>query len=169
MVTPWAKTNLTQLGKNMDTHSHSIGHTRHRNSLMTSAQATLHCLVGCVIGEVAGLLIGISLGLGPWPTMALATVLAYITGMTLGVVPVARREKLSFVDAFRIIWIGEVISIGVMELVMNAVAYSVGGVQANSILEPIFWFGIAVAVPAGFVAAWPVNWWLLKRNLKACH
>jgi hypothetical protein len=24
-------------------------------------------------------------------------------------------------------------------------------------------------VPAGFVAAWPVNYWLLKRDLKRCH
>ena len=23
--------------------------------------------------------------------------------------------------------------------------------------------------PAGFLAAWPVNFWLLKRNLKNCH
>ncbi len=71
--------------------------------------------------------------------------------------------------AFKIVWIGEVISIGVMELVMNVVDYGVGGAQANSVLEPIFWFAIALAVPAGFVAAWPVNWWLIERNLKACH
>jgi hypothetical protein len=33
----------------------------------------------------------------------------------------------------------------------------------------MFWRGIAFAVPAGFIAALPVNYWLLKRNLKACH
>ncbi len=151
----------------MNTQAHI--HHGHDNILVTSAQATLHCLTGCVIGEVAGLMIGIALGLGPWISMGLATILAYITGMTLGIVPVARREKVGMVSAFRIIWIGEVISIGVMELVMNAVDYYVGGVQAKSLLEPVFWIGIAAAVPAGFVAAWPVNWWLLKRNLKACH
>ncbi len=150
---------------NTQTHAHHGGD----NILVTSAQATLHCLTGCVIGEVAGLMIGVALGLGVWVTMGLATVLAYITGMTLGLVPVARREGISFVAALKIIWIGEVISIGVMELVMNAVDYNIGGVQAGSLLEPVFWIGIAVAIPAGFVAAWPVNWWLLKRNLKACH
>ena len=151
----------------MNTQTHA--HHGHDNILVTSAQATLHCLTGCVIGEVAGLMIGIALGLGVWVSMGLATVLAYMTGMTLGLVPVARREGISFVAALKIIWIGEVISIGVMELVMNAVDYNIGGVQAGSLLEPIFWIGIAVAIPAGFVAAWPVNWWLLKRNLKACH
>ena len=151
----------------MNTQTHA--HHGNGNIFVTSAQATLHCLTGCVIGEVAGLMIGIALGLGVWVSMGLATVLAYMTGMTLGLVPVARREGISFVAALKIIWIGEVISIGVMELVMNAVDYNIGGVQAGSLLEPIFWIGIAVAIPAGFVAAWPVNWWLLKRNLKACH
>ena len=153
---------------NTQTHSHHM-HSESDNILVTSAQATLHCLTGCVIGEVTGLMIGVMLGLGPWISMGLATILAYITGMTLGLVPVARRKKISFADALRIIWIGEVISIGVMELVMNAVDYNIGGVQATSLLEPIFWIGIGAAIPAGFIAAWPVNWWLLKRNLKACH
>ncbi len=153
---------------NTQAHSHHMQYESD-STLVTSAQATLHCLTGCVIGEVVGLTIGIMLGLGPWVSMGLATILAYVTGMTLGLVPVARRRKIGFVDAFRIIWIGEVISIGVMELVINAVDYSIGGVQANSLLAPVFWIGLAVAIPAGFVAAWPVNWWLLKRNLKACH
>lgn len=151
------------------------GHDRHHshhgggNSLVTSAHATLHCLTGCVIGEVAGLAIGVSLGLGVWPTMALATVLAYASGLTLGVVPVARAQSISLWSAFKIIWIGEVVSIGVMEIAMNAADYSVGGMQAGSIFHPMFWLGIAVAIPAGFLAAWPVNWWLLERNMKKCH
>ena len=28
---------------------------------------------------------------------------------------------------------------------------------------------VAAAIPAGFLAAWPVNWWLLSRDLKKCH
>jgi hypothetical protein len=36
-------------------------------------------------------------------------------------------------------------------------------------MEPIFWVGIAAAIPVGFLAAWPVNWWLIKRDLKKCH
>ena len=121
------------------------------------------------IGEVIGLLIGVSLGLNVWLTMGLATVLAYISGFTLGLVPVIRREHVDFLAAFKMIWIGEAVSIGVMELVMNGVDYVIGGVQAISVFAPIFWIGLAFAIPAGFLAAWPVNWWLLKRNLKACH
>ncbi|HEX8528069.1 DUF4396 domain-containing protein [Allosphingosinicella sp.] len=139
------------------------------NAFATSFHATLHCLTGCVIGEVAGLAIGVTLGLPIWATIALATGLAYVSGITLGVVPVMRREALGFLAALRIIWIGEVISIGVMELVMNWVDYQMGGMAAPSVLHWMFWQGILFAVPAGFVAAWPVNYWLLRRNLKACH
>ncbi len=139
------------------------------NALITSAQSTLHCLVGCVIGEVAGLSIAVTLGLGVWPTIILATTLAYLSGFTLGLWPVMRDQKKTLTEALRLIWIGEAVSIGVMEIVMNAVDYSVGGMQADSVFAPIFWIGIAAAIPAGFFAAWPVNWWLLSRDLKKCH
>ena len=139
------------------------------NRVVTSAQATLHCLTGCVIGEVAGLAIGVTMGIGVWPTIALATTLAYISGFTLGVVPVMRRENKTFKEALKLIWIGEVISIGVMEVAMNAADYQMGGMNAGSVFDAVFWIGILVAVPAGFLAAWPVNWWLLQRNLKKCH
>ena len=144
-------------------------HHKANNSVITSAHATLHCLVGCVIGEVTGLIIGVSLGFSVWQTILLATILAYISGFTLGLIPVMKRENKTLIEAFKIIWIGEAISIGVMEIVMNAVDYSVGGMQAGSVFTPIFWYGIALAIPAGFLAAWPVNWWLLHRNMKKCH
>ncbi len=144
------------------------GHTE-SNKWVTAAHSTLHCLSGCVIGEVAGLMIGVSLGLNAFATMGLATLLAYTSGFTLGLIPVMRRENVTIGTAFRIIWIGEVVSIGVMELAMNAVDYAAGGAAAPSIFTVVFWVALALAIPAGFIAAWPVNYWLLSRNLKACH
>jgi hypothetical protein len=135
----------------------------------TSAQATLHCLTGCAIGEVAGLAIGVSLGLAPWQTIMIATMLAYASGMTLGLVPVMRSRGIGLVAALRIIWVGEVVSIGVMEIVMNLVDYQMGGMGAPSIFSWMFVRGLAFAIPAGFLAAWPVNYWLIKRDLKGCH
>jgi hypothetical protein len=149
-------------------HSHH-GHHGGGGPLRVSAQATLHCLTGCVIGEVAGLMIGVSLGLAAWQTILLATALAYASGMTLGLVPVMRSRGIGMIAALKIIWLGEVISIGVMELAMNFADYQMGGMAAPSVLSWMFWRGIAVAVPAGFLAAWPVNWWLIRRELKSCH
>ena len=152
----------------MTTHAHE-GHDAGQSLNRLSVSATLHCMTGCVIGEVVGLAIGVTLGLGIWPTIVLATALAYAAGITLGLVPVMKNRGVGLTEAFRIIWVGEVISIGVMEIVMNAVDYQMGGMAAPSIASWMFWRGILFAVPAGFLAAWPVNYWLLKRELKACH
>lgn len=66
--------------------------------------------------------------------------------------------------------VGEAISIGVRELVMNAVDYMVGGVQAASLSSPIFYIGLGVAIPAGFIAGWTVNYLLLRNEIKEkCH
>lgn len=131
--------------------------------------ATLHCLSGCAIGELAGLAIGVSLGLGAWYTMALATAMGFLSGYSLGLLPLVRRG-MTWRRAFKAIWIGETISIAAMELAMNFTDYHVGGVQASSVFSWPFWYGYAAALPAGFVFAWPVNYWLLKRDLKKpCH
>jgi hypothetical protein len=144
-----------------DSHSHS--------SFSATAHATLHCLSGCVIGEFIGLAIGVTLGLHPYTSMALSTVLAYISGFSLTVFPLMRRTGFTFKSALKAIWLGEAVSICVMELVMNAVDYHMGGVRTGSIFNPLFWEALAVAVPAGYVAAFPVNYWLIGKELKRCH
>ena len=140
------------------------------NLKATSARATVHCLTGCVIGEVIGLAIGVHYGLGAVVTIILATVLAYIAGFTLATSSIMRKEGLTFAQALRAIWLGELISIFVMEFAMNGVDYAVGGVQAMSLASPIFYVGLAAAIPSGFLAAWPVNHWLIKKEIKGqCH
>lgn len=154
---------------------HESAHTHHGHGApgagpwALAAQATLHCLTGCVIGELAGLVIGVELGLETWQTITLATLLSYASGFTLGLVPVMRGRHISLIAALKIIWVGELVSIAAMEIAMNLADYSMGGMGAKTALSWAFVRGFLVAVPAGFLAAWPVNYWLLKRNLKNCH
>src|SRR5690349_8009298 len=68
-------------------HAHGHGHGARTSLAGLTTSATLHCLTGCAIGELAGLLIGVSLGLDPWTTMALATVLGFVSGYALGLRP----------------------------------------------------------------------------------
>ncbi len=145
-------------------HAQAHGHGAPSLPRLTTA-ATIHCLVGCAIGEFIGLAIGVSLGLNPWFTMTLATLLGFVGGYTLGLWPLV-RQRMGWMEAFRVIWLGETVSIAVMELAMNFTDYHVGGVQVASVLVLRFWLGYAAALPVGFVAAWPVNYWLLKRNIK---
>lgn len=153
-------------------HEHPVHehHGDHKPSAFyVAAHATLHCLTGCVIGEFIGLAIGVTLGLHPYASMALSTVLAYISGFSLTIFPLMRRTKLPFMNALQAIWIGEAVSIGVMELVMNTVDYHMGGVRSGSVGNLLFWEALAVAVPAGYIAALPINAWLIGRQLKKCH
>lgn len=119
--------------------SETVHHQHQGNAFVTSAQSTLHCLTGCVIGEVAGLMIGVSLGIGVWPTIILATTLAYISGFTLGLVPVIRHQGKTCMEALQLIWIGEAISIGVMEIAMDAVDYGVEDMGRQVPCSPHVW------------------------------
>jgi len=169
--------NLQSRRSNLVSHSddcceHHVVHepdASNRAFLRTVAHATLHCLTGCVIGELLGLMIGVSLGLHPYVSMGLSTVLAYISGFSLTIFPLMRSTGLKLSSAFQAIWIGEVISIGVMELIMNGIDYHMGGIRTGSVANLLFWEALAVAVPAGYIAAFPVNAWLIKRELKKCH
>lgn len=140
-----------------------------KSSWNAAAHATLHCLTGCIIGETIGLMIGVSLGLHPYATMALATVLAFITGFALTIFPLIKRTGFGFRSALKAIWLGEVISISIMELVMNAVDYHMGGMRAGSVASWQFWQALMLAVPAGYIAAFPVNFWLIGKEMKRCH
>jgi hypothetical protein len=151
------------------TGGHPAHHRHGKISWHAAAHATLHCLTGCVIGEFAGLAIGVSLGISPYAMMGLSTALAYVSGFSLALFPLMRKVRLSFKNAFHAIWLGEAISIGVMELVMNSIDYHMGGVRSGSLGNPLFWEALAAAVPAGYIAALPVNAWLIGRQLKKCH
>ena len=98
-----------------------------------------------------------------------ATALAFVSGFALTLFPMMRSGR-TLVETFKIVWLGETISIGVMEIAMNVTDYAMGGMQVASVATPLFWISMGVAAVAGFIAAFPVNWWMLKRNIKEkCH
>ncbi len=111
----------------------------------TAATVTLHCLAGCSIGEFTGLAIGVEFGLSVAATVTLATVLAFITGFALTLYPLVYRRGMTVALAFQTVWIGEVISIGVMEIAMNVTDYLVGGHVRHLDVRRNFWIGFAAA------------------------
>jgi len=133
-----------------------------------AATVTSHCLTGCLVGEWIGLAIGIALALSAGITAVLATALAYASGFGLTMWPLLRRG-MGFRPALSTVFIGEAVSIGVMEIVMNIVDYATGGMGVKSLFAARYWGSLAVAAGAGFLAAWPVNFWLLGHNMKKCH
>lgn len=148
---------------------HDDGHEHAGGMFRTTSQVTLHCLVGCSIGEFLGLFLGTLIGLSVFGTVTLAVVFAFVVGISLAVLPVMRNHGMTLKQALATVWLGEVMSITAMEIAMNGIDLAIGGIQAGSLTNPLFWIGFAAAVPAGYIAAWPVNYLLLKRNLKKCH
>ena len=135
----------------------------------TAAAVTLHCLAGCSIGEFIGLAIGVQFGLSVAATINLATTLAFSTGFAMTLYPLVYRRGMTVALAFKTVWLGEVISISVMEIAMNTTDYLVGGMSATSVLDGIFWIGLAAALVAGYICAYPVNFYMVKRNMPRCH
>ena len=43
------------------------------------------------------------------------------------------------------------------------------GVMSAGLSDGIFWIGMVLALMAGFVAAYPVNYVLVKRGVRHCH
>jgi hypothetical protein len=125
--------------------------------------ATLHCLTGCAIGEIAGMVIGTALGIGMWPTVALAVTLAFITGFGLTLIPLV-RSGMGLGRALRIAFAADAVSVTIMEVVDNLVMIAIPGAMAAGPMDPLFWVSLALALAVAFVAAFPVNLWLIGRG-----
>jgi hypothetical protein len=146
-------------------------HHHHHHELPTSGRAldamalsaTLHCLTGCAIGEVVGMVIGTALGWANWPTVALSVVLAFVFGYTLTSLPLL-RAGLALGAVIPIALASDTISIGVMEIVDNALMLLIPGALDAGLRDLMFWGSLAVALVIAGAAAFPVNRWLLRRG-----
>lgn len=132
-----------------------------RNSM--AANATLHCLTGCAIGEILGLMIGTALGLTNAVTIALAVALAFLFGYTLSTLPLIQAGA-SFGAALSVVFAADTLSIAVMEIIDNLVMAIIPGAMESGLVNPIFWIGMILALAAAFIAAFPVNRYLIDRG-----
>ena len=148
-------------------HSHSPEPTQPgRVGLATSA--TVHCLAGCGLGEVLGVVLGVALGFTRVGTITLAVSLGFVFGFALGVIPLFRAGYTTKA-AFRQVLIAEGLSIAVMETTEVLVEIYTPGVMDSGLSSPIFWLGMGLALTAGFIAAWPVNYWLVGKDIRHVH
>jgi hypothetical protein len=151
------------------TTDHSNGeHTGHAtvtgaalNRLAISA--TTHCLTGCGIGEVLGLAIATALGWGAVASIALAVVLAFVFGYALTLRPLL-KSGIAFGAAAGLAFAADTLSITVMEIVDNAIILLIPGAMDAGLTDLLFWGSLAVALAVAFVAAFPVNRWLIARG-----
>ena len=129
----------------------------------TAFSATLHCLTGCAIGEVLGMVIGTALGWGNFATIVLAVVLAFFFGYSLTMLPLL-RSGLAVAAALPLAFASDTLSIAVMEVVDNLIMLVVPGAMEAGAGSILFWGSLAFALVVAFVAAYPVNRYLISRG-----
>jgi len=128
-----------------------------------AASATTHCLTGCAIGEVLGVVIGTALGWSNLATIVLAIALAFVFGYSFTSWPLL-RSGLALAAVAPIAFASDTASITVMEIVDNAIILVIPGAMDAGVDEPLFWASLAVALAIAWVAAFPVNRYLIARG-----
>src|SRR3712207_2128852 len=129
----------------------------------TAFSATLHCLTGCAIGEVLGIVIGTALGWSTVATIALAIVLAFFFGYGLTMLPLL-RSGMALGAAIPLAFASDTLSITVMEIVDNLIIVVLPGAMDAGLGSLLFWGSLAFALAVAFVAAFPVNRYLISRG-----
>ena len=128
-----------------------------------AASATTHCLTGCAIGEVLGVAIGTALGWGNFETIVLAIVLAFLFGYSFTSWPLL-RSGMVLAAVIPIALASDTMSITVMEIVDNAIILVIPGAMEAGLGDLLFWGSLALALAIAWVAAFPVNRWLIARG-----
>ena len=133
-----------------------------------SAKNTLGCLLGCAIGDLGAIYLfqtyyaPLSIPSELWTTVwGVAMSSGIITSVILETIIL--WNQLGPKEAFRTAIGMSMISMLLMEVAMNVVDYGMMG-------EPAITFAVLpFTLGAGFLAAWPYNFWRLKKHGKCCH
>ena len=129
----------------------------------TAFSATLHCLTGCAIGEVLGVVVGTALGWSTLATIVLAIVLAFFFGYGLTMLPLL-RSGMALGAVLPLAFASDTLSITVMEIVDNLIIVVIPGAMDAGLGSLLFWGSLAFALAVAFVAAFPVNRYLISRG-----
>ena len=133
------------------------------NTWKQSAKNTLWCLIGCSIGDFGTILYFQvnNMGLSTLIIMILAIINGILTSIALETIILF--NQMGFVKAFKTAVGMSIISMLSMEIVMNVLDVIVmGGAYINIYIIPFMLF-------AGFISAWPYNYWRLKKYKLSCH
>lgn len=128
-------------------------------------RSTAHCYSGCGAGEITGIIIAVGiLSLGNLNVALTTFTLAYVAGFTLTVLPMM-QEGADFKTALKDAFYTETASITVMEIVAITVDLTIAGEATMG--DPRFWTALIISLTAGFLAAWPVNYLLVRFGVKS--
>lgn len=133
-----------------------------------------HCAAGCTLGDVAGEWIVFAgnlalAGSALWAAYAIDFSFAFLAGIAFQYFSIAPMRGVSGWPGIKAALKADTISLVCFEVGMFAWMALVSQVLFHPRLEPdraAFWFMMQVAMFAGFLTAYPANWWLIRRGVK---
>ena len=135
----------------------------HESLTKTAISATLHCLTGCAIGEILGMVISTAWAWGATSSIVLSIVLAFVFGYSFSMFPLI-KAGLDLKKALLTALAADTLSITVMELADNGFVLAVPGAIHANLDTTLFWVSLIVSLFVAFIAAFPVNRYLIARG-----
>ncbi len=150
------------------------------------AKGTLHCGAGCTLGDISAesLALAIPALLIPfgWPDFwdhkifalwGLDYVFALVIGIVFQYFSISPMRGLGLGQGLKEAAKADVASLtswqvgmyGMMAIFHFAVFKGLWGAEITA-ADPEFWFAMQIAMMAGFVTAYPVNWLLIRKGIK---
>lgn len=130
--------------------------------------STMHCVAGDGLGIIAGAVIAAIVSLPAPAEIALEYVLGFGFGWTIFQALFMRRMAGSYAGALRSTFLPELLSMNaLMAAMVPVMMISMDHVSTGHRPDsPAFWFIMSMSILAGFVLAYPINWWLAANHLK---
>jgi Domain of unknown function (DUF4396) len=131
--------------------------------------STMHCVAGDGVGILVGAAISSILGLHGPSEVLLEYLLGFAFGWTI-FQALFMRDMVggSYPRSLSSTFIPELLSMNLLMagmvpvmIILRSVLAPTAGPEA-----PAFWFVMSIALLAGFIFAYPMNWWLVANNLK---
>lgn len=137
-------------------------------------KGTTHCGSGCTLGDVTAELVMLLVPLsifghrlfGAW---VYDFVLAFAFGIAFQYFTIKPMKHLSRGEGLKQAFKADALSLVAWQLGMYGwMAVATFALFHHELPKssPMFWFMMQIAMACGFVTAYPVNWWLLRRGVK---
>jgi len=131
--------------------------------------STMHCVAGDGLGILAGAILGGIIHLSKPAEITLEYLLGFGFGwMIFQALFMKESSGGSFYKALKTTFIPELVSMNYLMAAMVVVT-TIGMSMVPESSNPLsmeFWFIMSMALLTGFIAAYPINWWLVSNHLK---
>jgi hypothetical protein len=130
--------------------------------------STMHCVAGDGIGILVGAVIGAAIAMPVLADLGVEYVLGFGFGWTIFQALFMRDMFGSYAASLKGTLRSELLSMNCLMGGMIAVSTLAWAStrEAHDPTHPLFWFRMSLALMAGFIVAFPMNWWLVANHLK---